>query len=170
VYPLLIAVGRTQDTATREALQNKLRELQGHLAAIYAAHAKRYREEESARTTIKTPDQGLDASFGWAETAIEQLRATAQPSGETGLVAGYFSSRDTARPGFGWFFGRDALYTIYALNSYGNFKLTRDELEFLMTASARTARSCMSILRWPRMSTGSLCRTNTPPPMLHPCF
>jgi glycogen debranching enzyme len=48
------------------------------------------------------------------------------------LVAGYFSSGDSARPGFGWFFGRDALYTTYALDSYGDFKLTREELEFLM--------------------------------------
>jgi hypothetical protein len=51
---------------------------------------------------------------------------------ETALVAGYYSSADSARPGFGWFFGRDALYTLYAVNGYGDFGLAKDELEFLI--------------------------------------
>jgi glycogen debranching enzyme len=57
---------------------------------------------------------------------------TAAASSETALVAGYYASADSARPGFGWFFGRDALYTLYAVNSYGDFALTRSELEFLI--------------------------------------
>ena len=51
---------------------------------------------------------------------------------ETALVAGYFTSADSARPGFGWFFGRDALYTLYAVNGYGDFALSKSELEFLI--------------------------------------
>jgi glycogen debranching enzyme len=51
---------------------------------------------------------------------------------ETALVAGYFTSADSARPGFGWFFGRDALYTLYAVNGYGDFALAKSELEFLI--------------------------------------
>lgn len=51
---------------------------------------------------------------------------------ETALVAGYFASADSARPGFGWFFGRDSLYTLYAVNGFGDFALTRAELEFLI--------------------------------------
>jgi len=47
-------------------------------------------------------------------------------------VAGIDGSGDSARPGFGWFFGRDALWTLYAVNAYGDFQLTRDELEFLL--------------------------------------
>ena len=52
---------------------------------------------------------------------------------ETALVAGYYASGDSARPGFGWFFGRDALYTLYAVNGYGDFSLSRSELEFLIS-------------------------------------
>ncbi|MGA7158626.1 MAG: hypothetical protein WBY53_17400 [Acidobacteriaceae bacterium] len=132
VYPLLMAVGRSEATATDAALEAKLQELDEHLPEIYAAHVAAYRAQEAALTSIKTPDAELDADFGWAETSIGQLRAKAEPSGEMALVAGYFSSGDSARPGFGWFFGRDALYTTYALNSYGDFELTREELEFLM--------------------------------------
>jgi glycogen debranching enzyme len=132
LYPLLMAVGRTKETATSAVLEAKLQDLDDHLPAIYATHAAQYRQQEQTFTAIKTPDQKLNADFGWAETSIGQLRAKAQPSGEIALVAGYYASGDSARPGFGWFFGRDSLYTLYAVNSYGDFALSREELEFLM--------------------------------------
>ncbi len=43
---------------------------------------------------------------------------------EIGLVAGYYESADSARPGYAWFFGRDTLWSTYAINSYGDFGLT----------------------------------------------
>lgn len=132
VYPLLMAVGRTKETATNAVLEEKLRALDEALPAMYAAHAEHYRAEEEARTSITTPDAELDAEVGWAETSIGQLRAKAEPGGEMGLVAGYYASGDSARPGFGWFFGRDALFTLYAVDSYGGFALAREELKFLM--------------------------------------
>src|SRR5256885_13640895 len=49
----------------------------------------------------------------------------------TGLVAGYRKSGESERPGFALFFGRDALWTSFALNSYGDFATTRTALEFL---------------------------------------
>jgi glycogen debranching enzyme len=131
VYPLLMAVGQTKETASSVALEAKLRTLDEQLPQIYAAHAERYRAQERERTSIETPDAVLNSEFGWAETSIEQLRARAM-DGETGLVAGYYASGDSARPGFGWYFGRDALYTLYAVNSYGNFSLAKAELEFLL--------------------------------------
>ena len=132
VYPLLMAVGRTKETATNAVLEEKLRELDDNLPAMYAAHVAHYREQEETLTSITTPDAALNADFGWAETSIGQLRAKADPSGEIGLVAGYYASGDSARPGFGWFFGRDSLFTMYAVDSYGGFALTREELKFLM--------------------------------------
>jgi hypothetical protein len=131
VYPLLIAVGETKETATNAALAAKIAGLDKSLQEIYTEHAARYREREKTLTGIVTPDAALDADFGWAETSISQLRAKA-PSGEMGLVAGYYASGDSARPGFGWFFGRDALYTLYAIDSYGDYALARTELEFLL--------------------------------------
>jgi glycogen debranching enzyme len=58
--------------------------------------------------------------------------ASSNPADETALVAGYYASGDSARPGFGWFFGRDSLYTLYAVNGYGDFALAKSELEFLI--------------------------------------
>ncbi|NYF50765.1 MGH1-like glycoside hydrolase domain-containing protein [Tunturiibacter gelidoferens] len=131
-FPLLMAMGNTVETATNGMLQGKLERLNAELPQIYAKHAERYRQMGDRLTAIRTPDAGLNDDFGWAEMSIEQLRAKAQPGGEIGLVAGYYSSGDSARPGFGWYFGRDSLYTLYAVNGFGDFGLSRDELEFLM--------------------------------------
>jgi len=131
-FPLLMAIGRTQETASTQALRADLEQLNAELPRLYAAHALQYRQIEESDTAIHTPNAALNNDFAWAEIAIEQLKARALPSGRTALVAGYFSSGDTARPGFGWFFGRDALYTLYAVNSFGDFNLTRDELAFLI--------------------------------------
>jgi glycogen debranching enzyme len=131
-FPLLMAVGRTPDTATNAALQSKLDAIGTSLSQLYRAHAERYTAMQQELTTIETPDAGLNDDLRWAEISIEQLKARAVPSGETGLVAGYYSSGDSARPGFGWFFGRDSLYTLYGVNSFGDFALTRAELDFLI--------------------------------------
>ncbi|HEY7211696.1 MAG TPA: glycogen debranching protein [Bryobacteraceae bacterium] len=81
------------------------------------------------RLTSETPDTRLDEALRWAEIAIDQ--AQVQHGKETGLIAGYYESADSARPGYAWFFGRDTLWTSYAINSYGDFALTRRALDFL---------------------------------------
>ena len=131
-FPLLMAAGTTTEAATNAALETKLNHLNATLQQIYSAHAKRYVQMEEDLTAIQTPDAGFNDAFSWAAVSIEQLRAKARPTNEIGLVAGYFSSGDSARPGFGWFFGRDALYTLYAVNSFGDFSLSRDAMEFLI--------------------------------------
>ncbi len=136
-FPLLLAVGTTAATSTGAALEATLASLNSQLSALYAAHAARIAAQGDQFTSVITPDAGLNADLLWAETSIAQLRATTRPStafpaGETGLVAGYYASGDSARPGFGWYFGRDTLYTVYAIDSYGDFQLARTALEFLM--------------------------------------
>ena len=79
--------------------------------------------------TVESPDPRFDRAIKWAEISIDQ--AQVKHGEETGLVAGYYSSGDSARPGFGWFFGRDTEWSLYAVNSYGDFALTRRALDFL---------------------------------------
>ena len=131
-FPLLMAVGSTTETATNASLEAKLERLGGALPQIYAAHAARYTGLREQLTAIRTPDAGLNSAFSWGAISIEQLRAKVQSTGEVGVVAGYYSSGDSARPGFGWFFGRDTLYTLYAVNGFGDFGLSRDAMEFLI--------------------------------------
>lgn len=142
LYPLLMAVGMNRAAAEPRALGQALARLNAAVPSLYAADADHYRKLLANATSIETPDKELDEAFQWAVISIDQLRTevgqaatpkelAGQPR-ETALVAGYLNSADSARPGFGWFFGRDALYTLYAVNGYGDFALTRDELEFLI--------------------------------------
>ncbi|MGA2537131.1 MAG: hypothetical protein ABSF53_14035 [Terracidiphilus sp.] len=141
LFPLLMAVGTTQPAANTAALAATLEKLNQEIPAAYSAHAERYKALLADSVSISTPDKALDEAFQWALVSIEQLKThvplAKPPSGdagpeETALVAGYYASGDSARPGFGWFFGRDALYTLYAVNGYGDFALSRSELEFLI--------------------------------------
>ena len=137
LFPLLMAVGTTQPTATNDALASALTQLNTSISSNYAAHVDEYKKLLAKSVSIETPDKALNEAFQWAAISIEQLKARAldansQPTGETALVAGYYASGDSARPGFGWFFGRDALYTLFAVNGYGDFALSNSELEFLI--------------------------------------
>jgi glycogen debranching enzyme len=129
-YPLLMAMGRTREAASHASLETALREENAEALRLYQQTADYYAHFFDTRMTVETPDAAFNDDFRWATISIDQLRV--RHGNETGLVAGFYSSGDSARPGFGWFFGRDSLYTIYAINSYGDFALTRAELEFLM--------------------------------------
>ena len=116
-------------------------ELNASIEARYKTHAESYKKLLANSVSIETPDKALNEAFQWAVISIEQLRTHVPEApgndekagmSETALVAGYYASGDSARPGFGWFFGRDALYTLYAVNGYGDFALSKSELEFLM--------------------------------------
>ena len=131
-FPLLMAVATTTETSTTAALGQQLQRLNASLPEAYKAHAAAYEKLLADSTSIETPDKALNEAFQWGVASIEQLKAYEYTSNQDALVAGYYASADSARPGFGWFFGRDALYTLYAVNSFGDFALTRAELEFLI--------------------------------------
>jgi glycogen debranching enzyme len=140
-YPLLMAVGTNTQAASTQALGQTLETLNQSIPSLYAAHAKAYKELLASSVSIDTPDKALNEAFQWAVVSIEQLKAKPfvpdpakdpQSAAETALVAGYYASGDSARPGFGWFFGRDAFYTLYAVNGYGDFGLAKSDLEFLI--------------------------------------
>jgi glycogen debranching enzyme len=132
LFPLLMAAGMNKEAATSAALGVTLAKLNESIAALYRAHDESYKKLLADSVSIETPDKTLDEAFQWAVVSIEQLKAKALPGNETALVAGYYASGDSARPGFGWFFGRDALYTLYAVNGYGDFALSKAQLEFLI--------------------------------------
>ena len=131
-FPLLMAVATTREASENKALGEVLATLNAQIPALYAAHAASWEKLQTESTSIETPDKALNEAFRWGVVSIEQLKTHEFASNQDALVAGYFASGDSARPGFGWFFGRDSLYTLYAINSYGDFALTRAELEFLI--------------------------------------
>lgn len=124
-FPLLLAAG-----SSPSSLGSQLLERNQAWAAQYRQTADYYAHFFDHRLTLETPDRGFNLACRWAELAIDQAQVRMQ--NETGLVAGYYSSADSARPGFAWFFGRDTLFTLYAVHSYGDFALSRRALEFLL--------------------------------------
>ena len=98
--------------------------------ALYDKNVSYYQRLQNETTNITTPDERLNGAFAWAKVGIDKGIAT-NPFLGTGLVAGFRTSGDSERPGFAWFFGRDALWTSFAVNSYGDFRTTRTALDFL---------------------------------------
>ena len=129
-FPLTMAVGTTPETATKAALEKKLAAMTTGAKQLYEKTADYYAHFFDNKLTVETPDKQFDEALKWAEISIDQVQV--RHGNEVGLVAGFYSSGDSARPGFGWYFGRDTLYTLFAVNSYGDFQLTREALDFLM--------------------------------------
>jgi glycogen debranching enzyme len=132
LFPLLMAASyKNGDAATGTAnLSREIAEANERLPALYAATHDYYAQFFTDKMTIDTPDASLNKAFQWAELAIDQTRL--KLGRETGLAAGWGASGVLARPGFGWFFGRDSLWSIFAIDSYGDFALARDALTFLI--------------------------------------
>ncbi|HEX8422934.1 MAG TPA: GH116 family glycosyl hydrolase, partial [Pyrinomonadaceae bacterium] len=98
--------------------------------SLYEKNVAHYERLEAETLGITTPDSELDEAFAWAKVGVDKGVVT-NPLLGTGLVAGYRTSGESERPGFAWFFGRDALWTTLAINAYGDFRTTRTALEFL---------------------------------------
>ena len=89
-----------------------------------------YKQYLNQTVNVVLPDAQLQQAYDWARVSVIQGMVN-NPYLGSGLIAGYRTSGDTARPGFAWFFGRDALWTAFALNAEGDFADTRTALEFL---------------------------------------
>jgi glycogen debranching enzyme len=100
------------------------------LTQLYNDTASHYRGVLAETTGVSTPLAQLDKAFVWGKVGIDKGIAT-NPFLGTGLVAGYRTSGESERPGFAWFFGRDALWTVLASTSIGDFDTVRTALGFL---------------------------------------
>lgn len=144
LFPLLSVVakpGERNSSAAFSAMQQRLVQQAKDLPSIAAHIDDYYAHFFDTRLTAHTPDPRFDEALRWAELSIEDAQVEHRTGGEgtgkpaqseTGLVAGWFGSYDSARPGFGWYFGRDTLWSLYAINSYGDTALSRRALEFLL--------------------------------------
>ena len=133
-YPLLCGVSDSHKSAgstTPESLLDAVLRQSDNTEAMYRSTADFYQHFFDRRLEVTTPDAAFDKALRWAEIAVDQSR-TPLPNG-IGMTAGWLAAGDTGRPGYGWFFGRDTLWSLYAVNSYGDFHLTRSALEFLLS-------------------------------------
>jgi glycogen debranching enzyme len=114
----------------REKAKETYERLLGSIEALYEKNVAYYSQLQNETTQIETPEERLDTAFRWAKVGVDKGFAT-NPFLGTGLLAGFRTSGESERPGFAWFFGRDALWTTFALNADGDFQGTRTALEFL---------------------------------------
>ncbi len=114
----------------REAAEKTYQRLSSSYEGLLLESANWYRDYLARTVRLQLPDQQLQQAYDWARVSMAQGLVT-NPYLGTSLVAGYRTSGEGQRPGFAWFFGRDALWTDAALDAAGDFASSRTALEFL---------------------------------------
>ena len=124
--PLVIAASLEGRAAAKSTYDRMLSSARG----LYERTADHFEQVDRDTLQVSVPDRDLETAFRWAKIGIDKGLAT-NPHLGTGLLAGFRTAGDSERPGFAWFFGRDALWTALATTSEGDFATTRVALEFL---------------------------------------
>ncbi|HEX8149557.1 MAG TPA: GH116 family glycosyl hydrolase [Pyrinomonadaceae bacterium] len=124
--PVVIAGG----VKGRDEARATYARLLGSARALYEKNVEHYRRLLAETTGVETPDGRVNDAFAWAKVGIDK-GFVENPLLGRGLVAGFRTAGESERPGFAWFFGRDALWTALALGSYGDFEGVRTALDFL---------------------------------------
>jgi len=125
---LIVVAGSVNGAAEARSTYRKLTERFGDFEKASAEYYANYLERT---VQLHLPDADLEEAYDWSRLSVLQ-GLVANPYLGKGLVAGYRTSGVSQRPGFAWFFGRDALWTLFALNSAGDFATARDALSFLI--------------------------------------
>ena len=125
-FPLYIAASHEGSEQADMTYARLIKDLE-HLYLEKFQYYERLREEF---LSVRTPDEKLNQAFEWAKVAVDKA-FVCNPQLGCGLVAGYGLSGGSERPGFAWFFGGDAFFNSWALNSYGSFDITRQGLQFI---------------------------------------
>jgi len=94
------------------------------------------RELLSKSLSIISPDAEFNRLWPWAIVGADRF-VTRTPGLGTGLTAGFSTVRRgwdgehkiSGRPGYAWYFGRDAAWSAFALDGYGDFETVRHQLE-----------------------------------------
>jgi hypothetical protein len=116
-------------------------ELDGAVAAmgrrgVQGFSAQRGRREALLRehlVRLRSPEESVNRAFEWAKVRLDGFLVDTPGVGRS-LVAGYAASppgRDDGRPGYAWYFGRDACWTAMALLAAGDAASCRLVLRFL---------------------------------------
>ena len=114
--------------------QAEAQQIYQRLSAFYSDllrdSAEYYRSYLDNTVGLDLPDATLQQAYDWARISTIQGLVT-NPFLGTGLVAGYRTSGVSQRPGFAWFFGRDSLWSSFALNAGGDYATSRVALDFV---------------------------------------
>lgn len=101
-----------------------------------SAVTRHYRKLLESQVSVKAGDADFNEGFRWALVGTDRFLATTPGMG-TGFLAGYGTSESgwngghevSGRPGYAWYFGRDAQWASFAVDAYGDFDAVRCQLE-----------------------------------------
>lgn len=115
------------------ALDRTLKRLR-HPAALAQARLGASAMLLEDRLTIEASDPRAGEAVGWAKERLASYLVETPGVGRS-LVAGYWGSADgwfnEGRPGYAWYFGRDAVWTALASLAVGDFEAAGDVIRFL---------------------------------------
>ena len=120
--------------ADREDLERNLRAARRlGVTGLVRQRLQRALTMRDARLAVRSGESALDRAVEWAKRRLDLFLADVPGVGRS-LLAGYAPSTagwGDGRPGYAWFFGRDACWSAFALLAAGEFSLVRQVLRFL---------------------------------------
>lgn len=108
-------------------------------AQIFHDAKKHFKEVLNNHLLIHSPDKNFNQGYAWSLAATDRFFVETPGLG-TSLVAGYNGTdrgwdgghRVNGRPGYAWYFGRDAVWSAMAILAYGDFEGVREVLDMLI--------------------------------------
>ncbi len=102
----------------------------------YLAAVEHFRDLLKRFTVIESPDENFNSGYKWALIGTDKFFAET-PGVGCGLLAGIGNSESgwggghevSGRPGYAWYFGRDAAWSGFAVNNYGHFEIVKEQLK-----------------------------------------
>ncbi|MCK4569970.1 MAG: hypothetical protein KAT76_06745, partial [Bacteroidales bacterium] len=106
---------------------------------IYKSSVKHYKDLQNNMLSITTPDENFNKGYAWAVAATDRFFVETPGLG-TSLVAGYNGTDRgwdgghavNGRPGYAWYFGRDAVWSAFAILDYGDYEGVKDILNMFI--------------------------------------
>lgn len=129
--PLRLAFVAAENHVDLERTLRALRRL--GLKGLVRQRQQRADTVRRARVAVRTEEEWAWRSVEWAKRRLDLFLGDVPAVGRS-LLAGYAASTPgwgDGRPGYGWFFGRDACWSSLALLAAGEFSLVRQVLRFL---------------------------------------
>ena len=130
-----------------EACERDYRALAGSPSAVFGELQHHYATLLDRCTAISTPDQEFNTLYRWAIVGTDRFVAYT-PGVGTGLLAGFSTTargwngahKISGRPGYAWYFGRDAAWSGFAVDAYGDVETVRHQLELYQSYQDRSGK------------------------------
>ena len=127
-------------TATNEGLDATLKQYEEAIKnpeEVLVSSSDYYRKFLNNSLLITTPDKDFNEGYKWALIGTDKFFVNTPGLGKA-LVAGYSTTakgwngghKVNGRPGYAWYFGRDAVWSSFALLDYGDFEKVKSQLQF----------------------------------------